>query len=393
MFSFTPKLPGVQAFRNGGKAIRPPIRRTRVTASAAALMALGFLTAALFGLDWATEKPIPTNIDVEDLLSDAIADKRIRGPDPLSRSAVIMPVTVALLSSAAAHLGHHEHTRSSIELLLAGASKKGTGWGLPVAWDAFGDGTTNPPDTIYGHITALGVAALLDAFELTQDNRYRDAALTALDHYARYSVPLDSGIFMAFSDQPSDRVVVHSTSALLMGQYARAGIVFGREDFNSIADALFRTLWAERWETQLGAAWPYSRPNPSWNDALHASSVGLGIATYANHRQTAKVETRAVLEYLRHFITKKHVSDFVAHADLKAKYSARPAPSSGVGMLMAAIAELNDCSAALAVARMVSSYTRPDGTFGFKPNDQTYYPSDQAHVLFGLAAVRKHCGS
>ena len=41
------------------------------------------------------------------------------------------------------------------------------GWGLPFAWDAFGDGTQNEPNTVYSISTGLVIKALLDWAEVS----------------------------------------------------------------------------------------------------------------------------------------------------------------------------------------------------------------------------------
>ena len=41
------------------------------------------------------------------------------------------------------------------------------GWGLPFAWDAFGDGTENNPNTVYSISTGLVIKALLDWAEVS----------------------------------------------------------------------------------------------------------------------------------------------------------------------------------------------------------------------------------
>src|SRR5690349_4558433 len=54
---------------------------------------------------------------------------------------------------------------TSLDWLLAHADEDGDavkGWGLPFAWDAFGDGTPNPPNTEYAITSAIVIDALLD---------------------------------------------------------------------------------------------------------------------------------------------------------------------------------------------------------------------------------------
>jgi len=213
---------------------------------------------------WSRPEPSPAaTIDLPALLRISATKDSLRGPDPSTGDAVVLPVTVALLTSAAARAGDGAAVRQLADELLALRSEPGPGWGIGFPSDAFGDGSVNPANTIYGLVTAFAAGALLDAFEASGEPRYRDAAIEALDHYAAFAVRDRDGVFMAHSDQPSDRIAVYANSALLMGEYARAGAVTGREDFAALADALFRSLRAARLDTPLGPAWPYSFTNPS----------------------------------------------------------------------------------------------------------------------------------
>jgi hypothetical protein len=93
-------------------------------------------------------------------------------------------------------------------------SWKGVGWGILNAWDAFQDGTTNPADTVYAFQTGISVWALAEIAEILGDNRYRDMAKKAMDHYrlTAYLTPTtglptdcaECGYFL-YSDAPGDR--------------------------------------------------------------------------------------------------------------------------------------------------------------------------------------------
>lgn len=53
---------------------------------------------------------------------------------------------------------------------------KEIGWGLPYAWDAFGDGTVNSENTVYTYTTAYAGLTFLDFYQLTNDKRYLEVA-------------------------------------------------------------------------------------------------------------------------------------------------------------------------------------------------------------------------
>jgi hypothetical protein len=371
--------------RRGG-ARRLPARLRQAAA------VLAFVGIASGGLLWARQglDPGAGPLDAHRSLAASLRPAALAGPDPLMREPVIMPVTVALLVSAAARIGDKAGSRALGDRLLAASGGPSPGWGLGFAFDAFADGSTNPPSAIYGTDTAIAAGALLDVFEMTGDDKYLDAAAAALDHYRAMAIRNAKGLFMAYSDQPSDRIPVYANSALLMGAYARVGMLAGRAGFTDLADELFPGRRSEKWETELGAAWPYSAENPFWNDAVNAGAIGFGIAVYSRHRPVPAAELDAVKAYLRSFLRDDDVLEFAPHAKLKPKLL-RPTPIFGVGMLMSALAELGDCETARALAGRLGPYRLPEDRFAYLPRDRTYFPRGQAHAVWGLATVERAC--
>jgi hypothetical protein len=357
-----------------------------------AVLALALLAGAGGTLLWARQgrEVDATPADARRVLQASLEPEALHGADRLTGEAVTMPVTIALIAGAAASLADKVAAVTLADRLLAAATKPGRGWGLGFPFDAFSDGSVSPRDAIYGADTALAVGSLLDALELTREARYRDAAVEALEHYRGFAVRNAKGLFMAYSDQPEDRIPVYATAALLMGQYARAGALSSRPELTAFADELFRSLWSEKWETELGAAWPYSAQNPFWNDAANAGAIGFGIAVYAKHRPVPAIDLAAVERYLRSFVREDKVLEFAPHAKLRPKLL-RPAPVNGIGMLMGALAEFGDCDSTRAIAGRLGPYRLPGGRFGYLPKEPTYYPRAHAHVVWGLAGTERAC--
>lgn len=61
------------------------------------------------------------------------------------------------------------------------------GWGLPYAWDAFGDGTVNPARQVYAYQTGLVGKALVDAYIATHNSIYLQTAEKAIHDYLPFS--------------------------------------------------------------------------------------------------------------------------------------------------------------------------------------------------------------
>jgi hypothetical protein len=121
------------------------------------------------------------------------------------------------------------------------ASEMRTGWGMPWAWDAFGDGSVNPPETAYAITTALAIHALLDAGQPV-DRGIAEHWRSRLDWY---------------SDRPSDAVWTPNTAAALASALARLGYV-------EEAQAVFDRLAEDRRFT-----WTYSERHEIVNDLSH----------------------------------------------------------------------------------------------------------------------------
>ncbi len=102
-------------------------------------------------------------------LSTASALRRARA------GASFSPAFVAKLEAA---------TKASAGALVASASTwGGDGWGLDKAWDAFGDGTTNPTTTVYAFQTGLAIWCLAEAGDVLADAAMKALAKKAMDAY------------------------------------------------------------------------------------------------------------------------------------------------------------------------------------------------------------------
>lgn len=97
----------------------------------------------------------------------------------------------------------------------------GPAFGLDDAWDAFGDGSTNPAFTAYtwqSGMTALGVAKIarvLDELGHPAADDTRDYAIALVERWDDLYTTLPDGGFWWYSTQPSDAIAVHNTSALV----------------------------------------------------------------------------------------------------------------------------------------------------------------------------------
>jgi len=153
------------------------------------------------------------------------------------------PMACALIARATALKHDKAVVASAADCLIETRSTgNGVGWGLGWAWDAFGDGSKNSADTVYGITTSFAIDGLISAYEVTGADKYRAAAISALDYYSKF-IELDQGKhYFWYSDKPVDAKNVYNVNAMMAGTFAEAGQKFNRKDFQSIASKVIQTV-------------------------------------------------------------------------------------------------------------------------------------------------------
>lgn len=163
------------------------------------------------------------------------------------------------------------------------------GWGVPVAWDAYGDGSVNPANTEYTIATAIVIHALLDWMEASPQaprQRIVDVVGNALLPYLDPLMRTPAGLLpysLRDSDRPYD---TFNPAAYLAGQMQRFSRMTPDAKMSSklraAADATMQVLLDQRQITPDGAGWywNYSIQESVANDLPHASYIVDGIITY-----------------------------------------------------------------------------------------------------------------
>lgn len=106
-------------------------------------------------------------------------------------------------------------TTAAANSLVATAPRwGGAGWGLDMAWDAFGDGSTNPASTVYAFQTGLAIWCLVEAADALDAPSYRALAARSLAAYRSgayvnssgpYPLPCSSCGYFFYSMNRNDR--------------------------------------------------------------------------------------------------------------------------------------------------------------------------------------------
>ncbi len=187
------------------------------------------------------------------------------------------------------------------------------GWGLPIAWDAYGDGSVNPADTEYAISTGIVVHALLEwlgASGKAPRERILSAVGQALAPYLDRAMWSPAGM-LPYSLRASDRKYdTFNSAAYLAGQMQRFSKVTGDASLASklqvAADSTMQALLANRQVTPDGNAWywNYSIQELSPNDLAHAGFIIDGVNAYmaSGGQLSSRFERAKVVANLLQFL-------------------------------------------------------------------------------------------
>ena len=284
------------------------------------------------------------------------------------------------------------------------------GWGVPVAWDAFGDGSVNPASANYTISTAIVCDALMDyAAAPSTPAADGQAAIglcaQAMRPYLPQATRSPSGM-PPYSLTPADRPYdVFNPAAYLAGQAQRLSQLVQDPalagQLRELADTTMGVMLAQHKTTQAGNwYWAYSIQEDVPNDLPHASYVIRGILDYAEHggKLASQYDLPAV---------KRHVADFVdpAQGYIRAWPAFRADVNNGarsydLGFAMGLVCREPGFEAGLR-ARLVDAirnYRQPDGRYTKYPTAGAGMTADtplvvneyESYLLFGLAQCASH---
>jgi len=200
------------------------------------------------------------------------------------------------------------------------------GWGLPFAWDAFGDGSENPAHTEYTITTALAVQGLLGTIEaidksdivtkLIYRNKkdiYLQTAQEAVDSFIEnkfYTQNPDGTIFFWYSSQKSDAQLVTNCHAMFVGILQRISsysIDKNKKNFyRDLADKGMKYLLETKIEKEGAWYWIYypKAKEPHEDHGVHAAYTADGLLIYKknNGRLSSEIDEQKILNGLKLYI-------------------------------------------------------------------------------------------
>lgn len=317
------------------------------------------------------------------VLSHFNSDQPGRGVDSYDHQVLDHAMGYALY--AAAQVLNKDYRKAEVALeWLATNSNEGIGWGLPFEWDAFSDGSVNSRNTVYGITVAWGVKALLDFTEGTGSDKYVWLIESVLDYYmGSFSVTPAGGYFW-YSDSGSDDKNVHNVSAMLAGQYARAGKLLNKKAYVELSALAFRGVWGARHDDGKGMHWRYSDFSNRPNDSVHAAYVVYGLSVYSQ-AVGEKLDLERACEYLLGFVSNGVASEYSHLESLSPSLLSRRARSWGVGMMIFVLSDQGRLNDADRFIKVLPDYDYGGGVFGLNVGEKVFFPRVQGHIALGIA--------
>jgi hypothetical protein len=337
-------------------------------------LALGLARTAAFCQDLSTTTRPSPELAYLKLLTLFPEDKDSLGLDYSSRPdapRLPQPMTYGLVLSAECLRQRHQANPESkrriqncVAWLLDNSDldRDGLpGWGVPEAWDAFNDGSVNPPNHEYTITTAFVMQGLMDALvcpgvlspkKLARTRKIlKETALSWISQL--WTEGTDEGFFQ-YSAGANDRYFVINASAMFLGVLSRLldeqpGL-FGtgeRESLSRIVDLAARGVVKEAQIRDAGPFWKYYRfiRDPSrdgLNDLCHHGFVIWGMELYRKHRGQAQFawSTDQSIRSIDAFFKGDAIMAFPQDVDYaqekdRKKFTEMPSPLWGTGMMLA----------------------------------------------------------
>lgn len=192
------------------------------------------------------------------------------------------------------------------------------GWGISSEWDAFGDSTVNPANTIYTISTSIAIEALLNWIEIdTSCNKLQIWNLIdkVTQSYLHKNIISAKGL-IPYSCNPNDfGYNCYNPAIHMVGQFQRISqlhpTIQQRKKFADLAFNNIKILLRDKIVSSTGNwYWNYSDLEKIPNDMPHALYIINGINTYINYGG----KNSALLDYKK---VNNHISDFYEKDSLR----------------------------------------------------------------------------
>lgn len=267
-----------------------------------------------------------------------------------------------------------------------------SGWGLPVEWDAFGDGSVNSTLTIYTITTAIVIEALLNWYEF-DDGAPKEKILQlvsfVLNPFVKDKINSISGLY-AYSNAPNDaKYDCFNPAGYLLGQMQRFAKITGKMEYANSADKNVK-IFIEHKKISLSGAWywNYSVTENNPNDLPHATYIYLGLKEYVKRGGTlsSQIDLKKIEDHFtefRNFWSGWHAWPFFQKMDLNPKPRLYDLGIALFAFSTAGDKRLNKYAEEL--YSLSSDYRGDDGLYKYRPDVDRIINEYNAYLLLGFA--------
>lgn len=305
--------------------------------------------------------------------------------------------------------------RAAVTWLVANADLDGDGkpgWGLPWEFDAFADGTTNPPDEPYTITTAIVVQGLLDALQTPnvwstpQRTQMRRLIAAVAQHWLTdvwRDLPNGGGYFPFTAHSNDAAYFIPNVSAMMTGVLAR----FLAEHPTAVPMTIRRALPRVVDSGALGVAravqmrdgapfwryWQYANPpdapyKDGPNNLVHHVYIIHGMELYRRYRGVVQLpwSTHDAGDSLDRFLRDDRIYDVPQDAIERPSDRNLLAVLWSAGSLVAWEAAWGDQAVADEnVNRLMRDYGQWPALTRVPGGEAIFYPRQAAHVLWAMA--------
>lgn len=212
-----------------------------------------------------------------------------------AKSYAVLLSSIIKLNQTFGELRHQNSIREILNWLLDNCivdTNGNMGWGVSVSWDAYGDGTINPVNTVYTISSSMVLESLIDYLEsgnLYRRDEVRKILDEVFDVFTRPEFITSEGL-IAYSLNKNDiKYNTFNSAAHMMGQMQR----YSQYAKNSLkiklkltADSVAKSLSKHKNEDTEQIYWNYSIGENVPNDLSHFLFILNGVYNYIKYEGT-----------------------------------------------------------------------------------------------------------
>lgn len=271
------------------------------------------------------------------------------------------------------------------------------GWGVPIAWDAFGDNSINEKNAEYTIATGIVLNSLMDWMELAPKKaphkKIHSILRQAIKPYLDNDIFSSTGLFNYSLKLVDRKYNCFNPAVYIAGQMQRYSMFARNKEFkNKIKKSVDKVMRAaikyKKVDARGGWYWSYSVEEDNVpNDLAHAGYVIDGIMTYINHAGTLKeqFDKKAILKHLEYFYD-KNGSVWYFHPSFYKNKKLSPRLY-GLGMILYIYSKyIKDKQITSSLLKYTQNYKLPNSLYSRWQNEDLVITEYLTYLMYGITS-------